>query len=317
MLWLLAACTRLETPPLPSTGLSLPPVEAREWVDIWAHPCALDSEGIATCWVSPTWREPPAINSSLFRHDALPVAGERMFGEPGPTIMSHSPGGPIHVDFCGNPGAPGCIPPEESFLEASHNGGINLQGALWDRGSNPEPLVTEPGRVFRALAKNSRPSAVDQDNQLVVSTAAGFQAHPLGHDRIPTHTVGSRSLVSGSTYESGGCVLDVSGEVTCVGDVEMSDAVFPNGPYRFIDGALNVVCAVREVDDLVECNDGETYDLGSIRKLAVYPYQVPGEGVAPVDGVVAMCAITMDNAIRCAGPHYPPDLLAELEALPR
>jgi hypothetical protein len=114
---------------------------------------------------------------------------------------------------------------------------------------------------------------------------------------------------------SGVCVLTQAGDVQCFGaegaPFNSHLVPFQNPPYRRIAGGWITVCAQRVIDDVIECNDGQTFDFGPLRDLAAITSEQVGGTVGeytPENSSASVCVITEQNQIRCAGTRFPPML---------
>jgi hypothetical protein len=314
MWWWLLAC-RQPTPLVAPTGDTgeVDPPEVREWVDVSSWPCGLDSDGVVTCWSSAAWSARDNPNQFLVAIDRVVTQGGRLHAVPSPAnVVVHRIGEVPDVLHCSNPRSSGCYPPVALEQMTGWAGGIDVEGQLHWWGDAGYDVYPADG--YHALATGSD-SAVNARNEVFYMWSTDPLTLALPPDLEVTQLVAQRVLDQDSPDELGACVLDVTGAVTCVGDNPLGRSVFENPPYRFLDGGGMVACAVRAVDDGIECTDGTTYDLGPLRRLSVHPLKSDATTVDEEEA--SLCAITMDNAIVCRGPHYGDDLHATLAALPR
>lgn len=185
-------------------------------------------------------------------------------------------------------------------------------------GSSPFPA----DRSYVLLAGHPmRPAAVDSQNRIIVQNwcqeGAIAECQALYGPALEIELPPTMQVVDVIAPDGGVCVLDSGGVVTCFGARE---GLFPNAPYTHIAGDHFGVCAARE-DGVIECSDGTTHTWGPLRDLLALgsaPFigsdEAGWDRVQPVwGGPVDLCAITEDNAIRCAGWRYDfADLQAQL-----
>jgi hypothetical protein len=301
-------------PPCPGT-LQAPTeptqqTEPRRWTSVLANPCAMDEDGMVACWADVDGTTGSTAVTSLATN------GGELVGSYGDAIFTHRQGAGVEVHRCDM--AWYCDLQTAPFAEAAPSSGLTADGRLhsWtDSG-----LEVHPDTGFHALGSDSS-SAVSADNTLTIPVAIEsmrtYWEIPLDPDANYLQSVAHWRIQPAGIPDISGCVLDDAGHIECVGVGIYADAVFDNGPYRFIDGDRGVMCAVRRADDVIECSDGTVHDFGPIIDLSVTPYQHSPDGETWIRTDASLCVITVDNAIRCAGPHYPQDLLDQLEALPR
>jgi hypothetical protein len=275
----------------------------------------MDTSFTVTCWAGEDW----AMNMNrLPPISSIPTAGDRLVGIGAEAIFTHSPGAGVEAHVCEPYWY--CGLQTASFDAATPRSGLTSDGSFhtWE---NSYGMLQHPLPGFHALGVGTFSAAISSDNVLTGPTyldgATTWWELPLDPDATYEQTAAFYPGAPPGSGDISACVLQDTGVIDCVGDGLLAEAVFDNGPYRFIDGDWGVVCAVREADDVIECSDGTVHDFGPVLDLSVYPYPHRPDGEDPIRTDASLCVITVDNAIRCAGPHYPQDILDQLEALPR
>ena len=303
----------------PTTGTGGPPtrVDPPAWVQIDPHPCAMDALGYVTCWSSDLWLD----DDRWIRHPVeQPEPADAFYvGGLGQVLATYEHNAPIEVRYCDNPGVL-CWPPDDNVRTARSGAALTPGGSvvIWDGTDLDYGFPTD--RQWHALSRDFGVVAIDEANGMLHNCR---MERPLWYrtewtlppDLEFTHTVGSERVSLDCNV--GACALATDGTIHCRGVGPIGTAQFDNPPYKFLDGGLTVACAVRE-DDVIECTDGRIRELGSVRAFSVgaYNYWLDEQRTQLSEGP-QICVITTDNAIRCDGTHYPPDLQATLAALPR
>ncbi|MCB9669410.1 MAG: hypothetical protein H6736_00780 [Alphaproteobacteria bacterium] len=133
---------------------------------------------------------------------------------------------------------------------------------------------------------------------------------------------GAPVAVTGGARPEGSfaCVLDHLGAIECEGEGAFSAVRFDDGPYLRMVGSYTGVC-VQRWDHVVVCSDGDEYDWGPLRDLAIGAYsyrrdplwstEMPGDWGFDY----SVCAITEDDRIVCDGLFYSQEVLDALEDL--
>ncbi|MCB9668337.1 MAG: hypothetical protein H6734_02585 [Alphaproteobacteria bacterium] len=192
---------------------------------------------------------------------------------------------------------------------------MTVDGALYDLDGVAE---ASRGRTWRILTHGGSTTGLDESN-IAATRNHDYELLevPLPPELEFTHlaTAIVQPLAVDGVWLFGVCALDVDGEITCAGAGDMTTFPFTEGPYEDLQGYMGIACARRASDKVIVCSNGDVFDLGEVVTMSVDVRQHPGEDFDPA--LPSVCAITADNAIRCAGPLYPADHLEQLEALPR
>ncbi|MCB9669406.1 MAG: hypothetical protein H6736_00800 [Alphaproteobacteria bacterium] len=287
-------------PPLPSGS---------RWRDIVAWPCVLDEQGVTFCWGDEAALPAPQQVAGLVSIQ-MPSLWLRGLDQAGTDhILSHVP----EVSDQHDPG---------TFSQLSERGGIADDGTV-ELNLNADCRI--PGDWV--LASEGGSSFLDSDGNVAL-ILPGTSCDPAFAFTLDTSSV-PISLVDGVERAPGltpasivafACVLDHMGVITCDGDSVYGDITFDEPPYRRLVGAAAGVCAQRW-DHVVVCSDGDVYDWGPLRDLAVGGYgyrQFPGwSWESPGDWAFdySVCAITEDDRIVCDGLFYSQEVLDALEDL--
>jgi hypothetical protein len=84
-------------------------------------------------------------------------------------------------------------------------------------------------------------------------------------------------------------------------------------------GGKSAVCAQRLEDDVVECMNGTFLDWGPLSHLTVSALQYRASNrwvqVFDEDFEPSICAITIDDEVRCQGDYFAPEVLDALADL--
>ena len=111
----------------------------------------------------------------------------------------------------------------------------------------------------------------------------------------------------GSTRNLGACVLLENGAIHCEGSDVWNRMSFPN-TYRMISGEAGTVCAVRDSDDAVECQNGEEWNFGELKAMNAVPRHL----IYADSQTVGFCVLTMQNTIHCVGEFMDEEIQAQL-----
>lgn len=312
----LAACRPEATVP-PSELPTVPVVTLRpQWTDLTAWPCAVDELGDVHCWTTSEDDRTSPIDNPV--PEVIWGVGEVQLVEQAQGAVFVLDGGILRTLHCrtGETGE-GCFDHgfEGPFLAYSEAGRVgltedqHLEYQYWHESKpNPDDRYLLLGDWLGALDTRFRlriqaPLWEDRNGEYVI------QVHLDGN---PVAMASSSPLVYDQfRFEAGGCVLDDTGDVDCVGG--FAEFPFDTGTWSHLVGWASTVCAVRVLDDVVVCHDGwldSTFELdwGPIRKLAVHTRPLYRD-------LPSVCAITERNELKCDGPRFDEAFQAELEAM--
>lgn len=297
----------------------------RAWVEVSASACARDSDGWVECWnqapppgLMPTgWWAPIPPSPYSVRSFAVGVRNATGMHDGGPQD------GRLDLWSCGSTSGdpnptprPQCLPPANvDFVSFGPTSGLEANGSIWMWSVDHATPITP----FLGLAPvlhagpSDRVVAMTADNQVRAATQYEFGHWTNFDGQLPADV----DIVEIAPAGLGVCGLDTAGVVHCVGaefpPLGFQDPVsFPNPPYVQLAAGLYHTCA-RRADDVIECNDGTVLDFGPLRDMDVASKitwlgpNVPSVQPNPRMGL-AVCVITTDNAVRCHGDYFQPDL---------
>lgn len=280
----------------PPTARAVPP----RWTDITAGPCVIDEDGTIHCFaeVDPAYDPPPSLQAE---------PGDQLVDIEFPFVVTYTPedgtSRGLHCPFEGQR----CWSLSGSHLQVSAGDGTPLgilpSGHLDLSTTGGGAGFYDPEHQFQLLDGQNRGGLTAQNVLLV----PGYE-HPVSLDARP------EAMVSFENGGGGGCILDISGRVTCVGQY-FEDMPFIEGGWQGIDGSVAFTCAVRAEDDVIVCHDGGrgrtvgTFEWGPIRAFSARAQ------FAANDNGNRVCAITERNEIRCGGESVDDALLEQLDAI--
>jgi len=303
--------------PLPETG---PPAETggidtdpdtdtpnpprREWVEVSTYPCARDSDGWVECWHSRQWNplgtpdsryEPvpdsPVPMSLFYAPESGAVSGvERDSGRSNNWYCGSCEGGQVSATC--SPAQ--CVP--ANFTDPVQLGwhcGLERSGQV--RCFNEFRFLN--GDIVTHADVTDLPTLLYPDGRLVSHQYFDI----LSVDEILPRADEVIDLAKANT---GACVLYQDGTIDCFGGAGPPGTdpteLFTSPPYRDLEGGVWSACATRE-DWTIECNDGTVLDFGPYRDIAV---STQSRSSPSVENGLAVCVITVDNAVRCHGTRY-------------
>lgn len=284
----------------------------RRWVDVNTYPCAVDDAGQVECWHREnSIHQEVQLRASEGRIVTLsPAYGSGV-------LTGLTDAGDVQVLSCPN-SALGNRPRACDYAwtpplrEQDREYGIGDDGRLQAPGIDwlPPPegiwLAMSHGTSLALNARFEVADVLDRFPPLVVPLEAS-----------PVSMAGG--IVTPEDFPvMGACVLDTEGRILCVGDPWFTEVPFAGQPgFRDLRGGGGPMCALRDADDRILCDDGSTYDFGPIRTYSVFK-----ESTYDTDGTYqrwtpgsepTVCAITEANTIVCEGPGFDEAIQAQLD----
>lgn len=282
-----------------------------QWVDITSWPCALDDAGDVQCWTSASSvrDDDPTPPPSLFRA----VGDAKLLENQYQAVLTLDEQGryrPLHCEYhalpvCRADALSGTYLAVSTALPF----GIRADDHRLDYPEHAPPIgLPRQGDYFQVLDEVWL-AGIDGLNQLQIADIdVADQDRPLV---LPLDLQGiPENLVTTTRPSVGGCVLDNTQTVVCVG--ALAGLPFEEGRWSHLSGGENVVCGARSDDGQILCVDNDLDDTvtlawGPIRELAALRKRFGTP--------LSVCAITERNEILCHGPDFDEPFFAALDAV--